>query len=393
MKVREYIKNSWNLTKDDSGFIPYPFVPPCANGGFNVLYYWDTFFTNEGLIADGRVEDARNNVNNLVHFLDKFGCVPNCTSEGGADYCSQPPFLYWMIARINEVDYDEAWAAWAYAALEREYAFWMRERITPCGLNRYGTNATEEKLLCDYYSYVRRFRLPLDEHAPVATQIKIAQGLIAEAESGEDYTPRFLHEADEYAPVDLNTHLYRMELALAKFYQDKDGGKSERYARAAKERAEKMRALMQDEEGVFHDYRFTNNQRSRVYAAACFLPYIAGLADGGIQTLIQKLDVGCGIAACEDLGKAGFQWGYPRVWAPHQYFAVKALLACGKTTEAQRIAASFTQSVREKFEKTERLWEKYAPAWADENAEYPAHEMLGWTAGTYAVFYDLLKEN
>ena len=72
MIVREYIKNNWTVFTDKNGFAPYPYVPPCFNDGiFTTLYYWDTFFTNEGLIADGRINDARNNVNDLIFCLHK----------------------------------------------------------------------------------------------------------------------------------------------------------------------------------------------------------------------------------------------------------------------------------------------------------------------------------
>lgn len=133
-KVRDYIKMNWNVFKDKSGYIPYSYVPPCfSDGVFTILYYWDTFFTNEGLIADGRKENAKNNINNLLYFLKMFGCVPNMTRPNGAEYCSQPPLLYLMINRLCEVQKDEEWERKAYLALEKEYEFWMTNRIASCG--------------------------------------------------------------------------------------------------------------------------------------------------------------------------------------------------------------------------------------------------------------------
>ena len=33
MMVREYIKNTWKVFTDPSGFAPYPYVPPCLDDG------------------------------------------------------------------------------------------------------------------------------------------------------------------------------------------------------------------------------------------------------------------------------------------------------------------------------------------------------------------------
>ena len=45
--------------------LPYPYTTPCANEGFTEMYYWDTYFTNAGLIASGNIEQAKNNADNV----------------------------------------------------------------------------------------------------------------------------------------------------------------------------------------------------------------------------------------------------------------------------------------------------------------------------------------
>ena len=391
MKVREYIKKNWTVFKDASGYIPYPYVPPCfKEGAFNILYYWDTFFTNEGLIADGRIEDARNNVNNLIYFLNLFGCVPNMTSETGADYASQPPLLYMMVNRLMTVAPDPTWEKTAIKALEKEYRFWMNERISICGLNRYGTNMEdEEKLIRAYDNACKRIDLP--QNLSNEEKIKAEKSLIAEGESGEDHTPRFYHRAYEYAAVDLNSHLYGLEDFLENYFCDKDKGKTEYYQTAKLQRAKLMEKYMRDEDGVYHDYRFTDGVRSEVYACACFTAYSVGLAKNGIEVLVKKLATDYGFSACENLGVDGCQWGYPYVWAPHQYFAFQALNRVGQTKIANEYANRFLKIIEDTYEKTGFLWERYEKNGVAKSIEYPTQIMLGWTAGVYNIFYDKLK--
>lgn len=82
-------------------------MPPCYKGAFLKLFYWDTYFTNKGLIADGYADLAKNNVDDLLYALDYFGCVPNYCSADGAEWCSQPPLLSLMVADVYAVTGDK----------------------------------------------------------------------------------------------------------------------------------------------------------------------------------------------------------------------------------------------------------------------------------------------
>ncbi len=69
MEVRNYIRDKMPLTlrenkedKDTLIGLPYPYTVPCADGMFNELYYWDTYFTNKALIELGNVKQAKNNI-------------------------------------------------------------------------------------------------------------------------------------------------------------------------------------------------------------------------------------------------------------------------------------------------------------------------------------------
>ena len=82
--INEYIKANMPRTvreceTDSYPFfaLPKPYNVPCASGMFQEMYYWDTYFTNRGLVIDGEVGQARNNVDNLVAMADRFGFVLN----------------------------------------------------------------------------------------------------------------------------------------------------------------------------------------------------------------------------------------------------------------------------------------------------------------------------
>ena len=80
-KTHDYILSHWKqaivLPKDAESPHMYvkPFLPPCIDGPFKNLYYWDTFFTNKGLLADGLIEEAKNNTENPVFILPVYSFI------------------------------------------------------------------------------------------------------------------------------------------------------------------------------------------------------------------------------------------------------------------------------------------------------------------------------
>ena len=70
--------------------LPYPFSVPCIVNGFQNMFYWDTYFTNVGLLLDGNTGQAKNNIDNILAMIERFGYMPNATCEGMLNR-SQPP--------------------------------------------------------------------------------------------------------------------------------------------------------------------------------------------------------------------------------------------------------------------------------------------------------------
>ena len=394
--LHKFIKTSWKDARSTAGErdldLPYPFVPPSftPDGILRTLYYWDTYFTNVGLIADGYTDWARENVDNLLYALECFGCVPNYTRKDGAEYCSQPPLLALMIQDIFCATQDQEWLQKAVEGLEKEYAFWMNKRMTSIGLNQYGCNQEGEEKLLEYYDYIST-RLEMPQDISNEEKMRIAKNFVAEAESGEDYTPRYAnHNALDYAQIDLNAHLYGVEDFLAQYFAGKDDEKAA-YYKAQKERRLALieKYCFNENTGTYCDYNFVADKKNDIICAACFLPYFYGFArkDSNVSYIYNSLKTKSGVSACQDTGLRGYQWGYPYIWAPYQYFAYKALRNYGCETQANELRQNYMNLLSSVFERTGTLWERYDENGEAADLEYPTQKMLGWTAGVYQYFF------
>lgn len=402
--VEEYIAKGWDMcireNKEDKGDLiglPYPYSVPgfCWEDAqkdvhnhsvevFNEMYYWDTYFTNVGLILSGRADMARNNADNMLYLIEKFGFMPNGNRTYFLDR-SQPPFLSLMVRDVYEHFKDKDWLAKAYATLCKEYDFWMTNRISSMGLNHYGHG---------------EFVLPAEEYAswytdrlgyiPDYTVEHMASHFMATAESGWDITPRFRSDAFNFAPVDLNSILYMFETNMSFFSDELGNGSSQIWSDRATHRKSLMLKYLDRGDGLLVDYNFAEQNHSETVSSASIYPLFAGLSDKkNAEALINnlpRLETEYGILSCEKTDiKGSFQWGYPNGWACLHYIAIMGLDKYGFKTEAMRIATKYTQLVETVFEKTGNLWEKYNVCEGNINVtnEYEMPAMMGWTAGVY----------
>ena len=67
MELKEYIKSHWSDTvrlerkgNDRLVGLPYEYFVPSITGMFQEMYYWDTYFTINGLVLSGQTELAKN---------------------------------------------------------------------------------------------------------------------------------------------------------------------------------------------------------------------------------------------------------------------------------------------------------------------------------------------
>ena len=408
LKIREYIKNNWVKTVRKNDYIkdfvmPYDYVSPCSDGVLTELYYWDTYFTNKGLYMDGLDNYAYNNIRDLEFALKTFGCVPNICRKDGADYCSQPPLLFLMVSDYYEKTSDRDFLKDSYYYLKKEYDFWMSKRISDTGLNNYGSNYSFDRndkhridFCVDYY--VGRLNIDVDGWSD-DKKIEFCENMIAEAESGEDFTPRFKGRAKYVNPIDLNSFLYGFERKMESFSQILKNDEDAFWAEKADHRKESILKYCYDKEtGVFFDYDFKRQKKTGKYCVACYMPFIFGISKdlNALMTVNDKLIYDFGVVSCEKTENCPliYQWGYPNAWAPHQFWAYSANKAANNNAKALAIAEKYLTNVYKSFLKYGILFEKYDAVEGGKTVinEYDCPEMLGWTAGVFNYFYQVCFE-
>ncbi len=377
--------------------LPYPYTVPCIGGTFQELYYWDTYFTNVGLLLSDMTDQAKHNIDNMLYLINRYGKMPN----GNRTYYlnrSQPPFLSQMVRERFDVTHDVPWLSErAYPALEKEYAFWMEQRATPSGLNRYGCDLTRDEDFLDVAAYfAERISQPLPDSRD--THLAWGKSMMALAESGWDCTSRFALNAHEHAPADLNSLLYLLETNMAYFAVILHRSDAATWSSRAEARKQTMsEQLWNEERGVFCDRHVPSGRLTSLVSAAAFYPLFAGLATAEqaartVQSL-PLLECEHGLACCEPRDDLlHLQWDHPHGWACLHHIVIQGLRRYGYEDDALRIARKYVDTVDHAFERTGHLWEKYNVVTGDVSAslEYDTPPMMGWSAGVYLFCETLL---
>lgn len=404
--VREYIAAGWDRTvrvntcdtPDSLIGLPEPYTVPCEDGMFNELYYWDTYFTNEGLIADGRIDLAKGNVNDIIYLIGRYGFMPNGNRLWYLSR-SQPPFATAMAESVFNATRDTAWLASVWPVLCREHEFWRKERMTPAGLNRYG-GSPDEKLLKEF-TITASSRLGTDFRALGWEEDRLSKfgyDCVAECESGWDFNPRFDRRCGDFCPIDLNAILYKAEKTMASFATVLGCDDPGIWESRAAERKERILQLCYDpDKKAFFDYDFVHSSRSDVLSAAPFALLWAGMLDGehaeSVRRTLESLEFDCGIAVCAKAPyEFSYQWSYPNSWPPVTFMAVKGLAGYGFREDAERLAGKYLRATERLFRRTGQLWEKMDATTGSipADSEYGTPAMLGWTAGTFVCFDEFL---
>ncbi len=396
-KIEKYLDENWEKcikeNRESSGSLiglPYKYTIPSA-GHFNELYYWDTYFTNVGLLQSGRAELAKSNTDNMLYLVNKYGFMPNGNRTFFLNR-SQPPFLSEMVKDVYEYYKDEAWLSGAYSVLETEYKFWTEKRGLPIGLSHYGNITLTEKASV----YVNEFKNRIASGYEDKTELEIARHSHAMCESGWDMNPRWEFEAYNYVQVDLNSLLYGFENNMAYFAEIL--GRENSWKERAEKRLEAMNKYMLTDDGIFLDYNFAKNTKSSVFSAASYFPLYAGAATKeqarALADKLGLLEEKYGVCTCEKQNDGiDYQWGYPNGWACLQFIVIKGFLNYGYDDIAKRIAKKYVDLAEKVFDETGNLWEKYNVVDGNINVknEYEMPPMLGWSAGVYIYSKNLLE--
>ncbi|MDE5014648.1 alpha,alpha-trehalase, partial [Francisella tularensis subsp. holarctica] len=78
--LQQYIKQMWSFFYQSfdkhnylSSLIPLPNSYIIPGGRFREVYYWDCYFTCEGLRVDGKIHMIKDNANNFAYLIDTLG--------------------------------------------------------------------------------------------------------------------------------------------------------------------------------------------------------------------------------------------------------------------------------------------------------------------------------
>lgn len=382
-----YVEQKWpELTKtqkiDDGTLVglPHPFVvPSVANESgfsFEEMYYWDSYFIAQGLLATGHDELAAGVLENLIFLARKFHIIPNASRTYHTNR-SQPPLLTSFIFDVYEKqDKDVHWLTERLQVAEREY-----HQVWTASAHPNWRNVFE--------GLSRYYEINLINH-------------LAETESGWDMNTRFQGECLSYIPIDLNCLLYKYEIDFARGHElAGDDDTAAVWREHARKRAETVtKYLWDDEQGFFFDFDYLTHKHSPVWSLASFYALWAGLATTEqahriVENLTHFFHIG-GLSTSrspdEWLGDVSTQWAYPNGWAPLHWLVIHGLQSYGYNEEAELITRAWLGNNLGHFKENGVFREAYnvvTPEFPPKPGLYPPQLGFGWTNG---VFVDLAKK-
>jgi alpha,alpha-trehalase len=419
----EHISSIWDkLTREPDSLVPYssrislPYEYIVPGGRFKEIYYWDSYFTMEGLLVDNQEHLARNMVDNFAYLIDTLGFIPNGTRNYYLSR-SQPPFFTLMVTALARK--DSTILGEYLPMIEKEYDFWMAGKDLieeQYEANKYVVKVGDDSFLNRYWdssitprpeSYKEDFHLAADL-ATEKEKTDLYANLRAGATSGWDFSSRWFAEEDSFEstntanllPVDLNCLLYFMEKQIAKGYSLKGNKQTQlQYSEKALKRKELIQKTFWDEDvQFFMDYDFKTNSNTDEFTLAATFPLFFNIAtkeqaeavkeklitdflkDGGLLTTLKN---------------TGQQWDAPNGWAPLQWMAVHGLLNYGYEEEALDIMKRWLAINERVYKNTGKMMEKYNvedTSLLSGGGEYETQDGFGWTNGVALGFKALMEQ-
>jgi alpha,alpha-trehalase len=436
-------------------YLPNPYVVP--GGRFNEMYGWDSYFIGLGLEADHREALAKGMVENFFFEIEHYGAVLNANRTYYLTR-SQPPFFTSMVRAVYENPASfpatpagraeaRAWLEHAYALGEKDYSTWLRPEhmAGSTGLARYfdyGAGPVPE--MADdstYYPDVIRWLLAHpheggegylikgSEHPTGAEADRLKQtscdvtasrvcerawadgnrltrdfyeGDRAMRESGFDPSFRFGPfdgGTHHYAPVCLNSLLYRYERDMAHFAHLL--GKPEdalKWDRRSKNRDAAMQRYLWDaKDGVFADWDFFHARKSTYAYISSLYPLWAAVATREqAQQIVAKLNLfeRPGGLSMSNFN-SGNQWDEPYGWAPTNWIAIDGLSVAGFREDAKRTARAFDATIDNGFARDATIVEKYNVVTGNSNVQvstgYKVNQIgFGWSNAVYLKLKELI---
>jgi alpha,alpha-trehalase len=418
--IEKHLSQLWEVLKREpdkhdpkSSLIPLPNPYIVPGGRFAEIYYWDSYFTMLGLLAQQQVSTVRSMIDNFAFLIDSVGFIPN----GNRAYYlsrSQPPFFSLMVKLLESGD---SLAASKYLpSLQKEYDFWMdglsdvnqttsavkhvvqlKEGVV---LNRYFDQRSEPRP----EAYKEDFNLAQN----VNNAHQLYTDLRSAAESGWDFSSRWFKDGQtlktiqttSYIPVDLNCLLWHLEMMLSKGYRQnlKNELADEYRSKAENRRNAILEYCHNPEKNYFFDYNYQEKKQSPSLTLAGMYPLFLGIVDqrvaakiaGVIETNFLKPG-----GLVTTLVNTGEQWDAPNGWAPLQWVTYKGLRNYQLNKLAADVRWRWLRQNEKVFENTGKMMEKYNvmdTTLLAGGGEYPNQDGFGWTNGVYlAMLVDTLK--
>lgn len=402
--TRAYIDQHWEETfrvsrnpKPDEIALPYPHTVPSTDPSMWLFFYWDTYFTNLGLIRQGRIAQARNNAENVLHLIETLGLVPNI-SVRIAWGRSQIPLAAAIFDELHRLAPNRVWLERIYAAITKEYGFWIAQRNSPTGLAANNTHADPVTVAKFYHVIKNRVKDIPDE--PVARMVYLKHKM-AECEVW-DFTPRFDQRCADFNAIDTNAVLFQVE-HIAAAWADELGRPQDAARwreRAAERRARIDRYLWDEERGFYFDYDWTRQERGPVVSAAPYFALWTGVSSpaqaAALVSNLALVERAHGLTTCLEGSNSSantYQWDAPNAWPPLQAAAILGLRRYGYHAEARRLAEKYVLTCARNLASSGQLWEKYnaVTGGIDVANEYQMPPMMGWTAGTFLLAAEVLE--
>ncbi len=393
--------------------LPNPYVVP--GGRFREIYYWDSYFTMQGLAVSNRYDLIESMIDNFKYLIDTYGHIPN----GNRSYYlsrSQPPYFALMVQLLERKKGNSIYKKY-FTSLEKEYKWWMQgyDKLKP------GNAFRRVVMLADGTVLNRNWD---DKNAPreesyvqdvaISKTYKRNDNLVftnlrAGAESGWDFSSRWFAdtmnlntiETTSILPVDLNCLLYAYEKILSAAASSNSNTQKANYyiQQAGKRKKAILKYFWNGKENFFFDYHFKEDKTTDRWSMAGAMPLFVNIASSeqaaGVTKNIQDKFLKDG-GLVTTVYKTGQQWDSPNGWAPLQFIGVTGLLNYKYDTLAQNIAEKWMHINEKVFTSTGKMMEKYNV----ENAtlesgggEYPSQDGFGWSNGVYLKFYDMFRQS
>lgn len=411
--MEKHIESLWPVLSSDPDLnkspysslipLPYPYIVP--GGRFREIYYWDSYFTSEGLVRSGHIDLVENMANNFAYLIEKIGHIPN----GNRIYYlsrSQPPFLNCMLD-ILEREKGFIILHNYIPALEKEYEFWMdgKNNLSKNNAHYRRVILTENNIILNRYwddlpaprpeSY--REDVDLYQQTPKQYQFNLYLNIRATCESGWDFSSRWFRDqknietvyTTEIIPIDLNCLLYHTEEKLFNYYSVMNNfEKIKKYQSALEKRKQGIQEILWNEkENFYHDYHWTEKKSTSTKSLAAVYPLFFKIctqsqADAIANTLEKFFLYDGGLITT--LTVTSQQWDKPNGWAPLHWLAVNGLLNYGHEKLAKEITKRWLTLNENVFNRTGKMVEKYNVCDTSLKAgggEYLLQDGFGWTNG------------